>query len=205
MYRRGPSGTNSGRSALVEKRFWDWRIDCSRLNNLFLENSRSRGGRFALQTGFLGKPALGARKRATPLKNAAIAVVSGNGGKRGRAMDFIDSLGPSGTNSGRSALVEKRFWDWRIDCSRLNNLFLENSRSRGGWFVLQTGFLGKPALGARKRATPLKNAAIAAVSGNGGKRGRAIDFIDSLGPSGTNSGRSFSMWAIVSEEQAWYN
>ncbi len=42
------------------------------------------------------------------------------------------------------------------------------------------GFLGKPALGARKRATPLKNAAIAAVSGNGGKRGRAIDFIDSL-------------------------
>ena len=39
---------------------------------------------------------------------------------------------------------------------------------------------GKACPGRAPRATPLKIVAIAAASGNGGKRGRAIDFIDRL-------------------------
>ena len=67
----------------------------------FLEDSRSRGGRFALRTrqfasklyGFLGKPALGALRAQPPLKNVAIAHAKhSDGGKRERAVDFIGSL-----------------------------------------------------------------------------------------------------------------
>ena len=61
--------------------------------NPFLENSRSRGGRFALRTRLSGKACPGHASRATTLKNAAIAHAKhGNGGHRRPAVDFIDSL-----------------------------------------------------------------------------------------------------------------